>query len=68
MKTMIDLPDELIEEAMQLTDIKTKTQVIILALQELVKKNKIAELKNFKGKVNLEIDIDTLRNRDGHPS
>lgn len=60
MKTMIDLPDELIEEAMQLTDIKTKTQVIILALQELVKKNKIAELKNFKGKVNLEIDIDTL--------
>ena len=28
MKTMIDLPDELIEEAMQLTDIKTKTQVM----------------------------------------
>jgi Arc/MetJ family transcription regulator len=68
MKTMIDLPDELIEEAMQLTDIKTKTQVIILALQELVKKNKVAELKNFKGKVNLEIDIDTLRNRDAHSS
>ncbi|MEY3787243.1 MAG: hypothetical protein RLZ75_1450 [Pseudomonadota bacterium] len=68
MKTMIDLPDELIEEAMQLTDIKTKTQVIILALQELVKKNKVAELKNFKGKVNLEIDIDTLRNRDVHSS
>ncbi len=68
MKTMIDLPDELIEEAMHTLPLKTTTQVIILALQELVKKNKIAELKNFKGKVNLEIDIDTLRNRDVHPS
>jgi hypothetical protein len=67
MKTMIDLPDELIEEAMQLTD-KTKTQVIILALQEFVKKNKVAELKNFKGKVDLQIDIDTLRNRNAHSS
>jgi len=68
MKTMIDLLDELIEEAMHTLPLKTTTQVIILALQELVKKNKIAELKNFKGKVNLEIDIDTLRNRDAHSS
>jgi len=40
MKTTLDLPDELMEEAMQLTDIKTKTEVIILALQELIKKIK----------------------------
>ncbi len=56
------------EEAMHTLPLKTATQVIILALHELVKKNKVAELKNFKGKVNLEIDIDTLRNRDVHPS
>jgi Arc/MetJ family transcription regulator len=40
MKTTLDLPDELMEEAMQLTDIKTKTEVIIVALQELIKKIK----------------------------
>ena len=38
MKTTLDLPDELMEEAMKLTDIKTKTEVIIVALQELIKK------------------------------
>jgi Arc/MetJ family transcription regulator len=40
MKTTLDLPDDLMEEAMQLTDIKTKTEVIIVALQELIKKTK----------------------------
>ena len=40
MKTTLDLPDDLMKEAMQLTDIKTKTEVIIVALQELIKKTK----------------------------
>jgi Arc/MetJ family transcription regulator len=66
MKTTLDLPDELMKEAMQLTDIKTKSEVIILALQELIKKNKVAELKAYKGKVNLDMDIDILRNRNAH--
>ncbi|MDD5322524.1 MAG: type II toxin-antitoxin system VapB family antitoxin [Methylococcales bacterium] len=66
MKTTLDLPDELMKEAMQLTDIKTKSEVIILALQELIKKNKVAELKTYKGKVNLDMDIDLLRNRNAH--
>jgi Arc/MetJ family transcription regulator len=64
MKTTLDLPDELIQEAMQLTDAKTKSKVIILALQELIKKNKVAGLKAYKGTVNLDMDIDLLRNRD----
>jgi hypothetical protein len=66
MITTLDLPDELIDEAMSVTDIKNQTQLIILALQELIKKNKVAELKNFKGKINLDIDIDTLRNRNAN--
>ncbi|MDD5461119.1 MAG: type II toxin-antitoxin system VapB family antitoxin [Methylococcales bacterium] len=51
---------------MQLTDIKTKTEVIKLALQELIKKNKVAELRAYKGKVNLDMDIDLLRNCNAH--
>jgi Arc/MetJ family transcription regulator len=38
MKTTLDLPDELMEEAMHTLNIKTKTEVIIVALQELIKK------------------------------
>jgi hypothetical protein len=33
---------------MQFTDIKTKTKVIALAMQELINKNKVAELKFIK--------------------
>ena len=68
MLTTLDLPEELIDEAMSITEIKNQTQLIILALQELIKKNKVAELKNFKGKINLDIDIDALRNRNANIS
>lgn len=63
MRTTLDLPEELIQEAMHITDIKTKTKVITVALEELVRKSKISELKKFKGKVNLDIDLNNLRDR-----
>jgi len=63
MRTTLDLPEELLQKAMALSQIKTKTQVITTALQEMIRKSEIAELKNFKGKVDLDIDLDTLRGR-----
>ncbi|HAQ60586.1 TPA: hypothetical protein DCR49_01045 [Candidatus Delongbacteria bacterium] len=63
MRTTLDLPEDLLVEAMETTHIKTKTMVIITALEELIRKNKIAGLKNFKGKIDLDIDLDHLRSR-----
>lgn len=63
MRTTLDLPEALIEEAMALTHIRTKTDVIKTALQNLIQKEKIKDLKNFYGKVDLKIDLNTLRNR-----
>lgn len=63
MRTTLDLPEELLSEAMKATHIQTKTKVIITALEELIRKSKISGLKNFKGKVDLEIDLDTIRGR-----
>ena len=63
MRTTLDLPEQLIQEAMQVTNVKTKTKVIIMALEEMVQKSKISDLKNFRGKLDLEIDLDTLRDR-----
>jgi hypothetical protein len=51
---------------MQSTDIKTKTKAVVLESQELINKNKVAELKLFKGKVNLDMNIDSLRKRNTH--
>ncbi len=63
MRTTLNLPEELLREAMDVTHIGTKTRVIIVALQELIRKNRITELKKFKGKIDLEIDMDDLRSR-----
>ncbi|MBL0380980.1 MAG: type II toxin-antitoxin system VapB family antitoxin [Desulfofustis sp. PB-SRB1] len=63
MRTTLDLSEDLLKEAMQATNIMTKTQVITVALEELVKKTKISALKDFKGKVDLDIDLDELRER-----
>jgi len=63
MRTTLDLPIDLLNEAMKATHTKTKTRVIIIALEELIRKSKIAELKGFKGKVDLSIDLNTIRGR-----
>ncbi len=63
MRTTIDLPEDLLQEAMKTTHIQTKTKVIITALEELVRKSKISGLKNFKGKIDLDIDLNTIRGR-----
>ncbi len=63
MRTTLDLPEDLLKKAMALSQIKTKTQVITVALQEMIRKSEIANLKKFKGKIDLDIDLDALRDR-----
>jgi len=63
MRTTLDLPEELLLEAMSVSHITTKTKVIKLALQELIRKSKLSDLKKFKGKINLDIDLDIIRDR-----
>ena len=64
MRTTLNLPENLLSEAMKATHIKTKTKVIITALEELIRKTQISNLKQFKGKINLEVDMDQLRGRE----
>lgn len=63
MRTTLDLPKPLLEEAMRLSNHNTRTAVIIAALEDYVRKNTIQGLKEFKGKVDLEIDLSRLRDR-----
>ncbi len=63
MRTTLDLPEDLLHEAMEVTSTKTKTRAIILALEEMIRKAKISEIKQFKGKVDLDIDLGKIRDR-----
>jgi Arc/MetJ family transcription regulator len=63
MKTTIELPDTLVQKAMTVTKIKTKKKLLTVALEELIKSASISDLKQYQGKIDLNIDLDALRNR-----
>lgn len=63
MRTTLDIPAPLITEAMKRSHQKTKTAVIINALEDFVRKTRISGLKKYKGKIDLDIDLNALRKR-----
>ncbi len=63
MRTTLDLPGALVNEALKVSHQKTKTAVIIAALEEFLRKNRIQGLKRFRGKVDVDIDLNVLRDR-----
>ena len=63
MRTTLDLPVDLIEKAMKITHAKTKTEVITIALENIVRQEKLNKLISFHGKIDLDIDLDKLRKR-----
>ena len=63
MRTTLDIPEPLIEEARQALGFKSKTDTVILALKDLVRRRRIEELKDLMGKVRLDIDLPKSRRR-----
>ena len=63
MRTTLVLPDTLVLEAMSLTRITAKTELIKFALENIIQREKIKGLTGYFGKLNLDIDLDKLRNR-----
>jgi len=63
MRTTLDIPEPLMEEARRLLGFKSKTDTVIVSLQELVRTKRIEELKSLLGSVDLEIDLERSRRR-----
>jgi Arc/MetJ family transcription regulator len=63
MRTTLDLPEPLIEEARRRLGFKSKTDTVVVALQDLVRRKRIEELKTLLGSVRLEIDVAKSRRR-----
>jgi Arc/MetJ family transcription regulator len=61
MRTNIVLDDELIERARQLTGIKTKREVINEALRTLIQLREQAQLRQLRGKLRWEGDLEEMR-------
>jgi hypothetical protein len=63
MRTTLELPDTLVNEAMSLTKISTKTELMKFALTNVIQREKIKGITNYFGKLNLDINLDKLRKR-----
>jgi Arc/MetJ family transcription regulator len=63
MRTTLELPDTLVNEALTLTKISTKTELVKFALENIIQREKIKELANYFGKLTLDVDLDKLRKR-----
>lgn len=51
MRTNIEIDDHLMEEAFSLTNVRTKKELIHLALRELIKAKKKKDLVELSGKI-----------------
>jgi Arc/MetJ family transcription regulator len=63
MRTTLDIPEDLIEEARRMLRFKSKTDTVVFSLQELIRRKRIEELKELMGKVRLTVDIPSSRRR-----
>ena len=63
MRTTLDLPDELLQEAQRLLGFKSKTDVVVLSLRELIRRRRLEGLKELLGQVTLDIDVPRSRRR-----
>ncbi len=61
LRTNIELDEELVNEAMRLTQMKTKKELVNYALKELVRKVKRKNLLNLEGKVEWEGNLYEMR-------
>ena len=60
-RTNIELEDKLVREGMKIFKCKTKKELVHLALQELLKKEKRKEILQLRGKVKWEGNLDVMR-------
>lgn len=63
MRTTLDLPDALVDEARDVLGFKSKTDTVVYALKEVVRRGHVQELKTLFGKVHIELDLNKSRGR-----
>lgn len=61
MRTTIELDEKLLQEAMIATGRKKKRQIIELALQEVVRQQRLERLRRRLGKTPLTLTVEDLR-------
>ena len=63
MRTTLNLPAGLLDEAQRLLGSRSKTDTVVLSLRELIRRKRIDDLRSLLGSVTLDIDVAQSRRR-----
>jgi len=63
MRTTLNIPEELLDEARRLLQFQSKTDTVIFSLRELIRRKRIEELKEMAGSIQLDVDLNRSRRR-----
>ena len=64
MRTTLELPEALMNEARTAVGFKSKTDTVIFALRDVVRRQRIDELKSLLETIHFDFDPTSLRKRD----
>lgn len=64
MRTSLIVPAELMDQARKALGFTSKTDTVIFALREVVRRHRVDELKALMGRVTFEFDPAALREKD----
>jgi Arc/MetJ family transcription regulator len=61
MRTNIEIDDQLMESTLKATGLKTKREAVELGLRTLLRLSRQAQIRQFRGKLQWEEDLDAMR-------
>jgi len=64
MRTTLDLPEGLVEEARDTIGFKSKTDTVVFALKEIVRRSQVQDLKKLITRLDYEFDPTLLRKKE----
>lgn len=64
MRTTLDLPAGLVDAAREAVGFKSKTDTVVFALKEVVRRSRLDDLKALVARIDFEIDPTELRAKD----
>jgi hypothetical protein len=64
MRTTLDLPTGLVDEAREVCGLSSKTETVVFALTEVIRRSRIDQLKSLVRRIDFEFDPTKLRELD----
>jgi len=56
MRATLNIPDELIAEVQNITGAKSRTEAVVTAIQEFIRKKRMEQLLALKGRIEIDYD------------